>query len=156
MMRDPLRGRRSDEEVALAEAERVLSTPGAAQRHDTMTDTSIESDSVGDAAAGVDAEPFRWWRTWLLLIIMAAVGLPAAGAIGTFIVLFTVLAVMTVLNGGVVPVGNGGHGASGIVAQLILFYTQGLGIAVTVVVMVLAVVGGILILPWAHRRRRRQ
>lgn len=150
VMRDPLHRQRSEEDEALAEAQRVLKFPDAAKRYDTDAD----SGTVGDAAAGVDAESFRWWRTRLLLIIMAAVGLPAAGAIGTFIVLFTVLAVMTVLNSGVVPVGNGGQGASGIIAQLILFYTQGLGIAVTVVVMVLAVVGGILILPWARRRRR--
>lgn len=127
--RNPLRTRRDDEE------EKVLEFPGAAK-----------------PGAGNDKE-FERERNRMLLRIMAAVAWPAAGAIGTFIALFTVLGVMTIVNGGVTPVGSGGTGASDLISGLVLLYTQGLGIAVTVGVVLLAIAAPILIIPWARRRR---
>lgn len=105
-----------------------------------------EANDANDAA-------FERGRTRGMLRIMEAVAWLAAAAISVFIILFTVLSVMTVLNGGVVPVGSGGTGAVGVIRGLILLYTEGVGIAITVGVMALAVAAPLLLLP--RRRTRR-
>jgi hypothetical protein len=146
-MTNQVRGR--DQEGSRMFSARV---PRRKQRDDEANKV-LEFPGVGEPDVA-DAKEFRGERNRMLLRIMGAVAWPAAGAIFTFIVLFTVLGVMTILNGGVVPVGSGETGAPGVIRNLILLYTQGLGIAITIGVMLLAIAAPLLIIPWARRNRR--
>lgn len=99
------------------------------------------------------AREFQQERNRKFLRVMEFVAWTAGISISAIIVLLTVLTILTYLHGGVVPVGTGTQGQAGIAHDLSLFFTEGVSVAVTIGVMVLALAALVLLIPWMRRKR---